>query len=764
MSELQFSSPLDAALKYADIGWHVFPCTPDKKPFTEHGFHDATTDHATIVDWWRRWPNAQVGVACGFSGLAVVDLDVDKGKGKDGIATFALVEQESGPHWAGLVACTPRGGRHLVYLMPDPPLGTRSDVPVGMLAHGTRLSGVDIRADGGYVVVPSPASPGREWLVGDPFYVDQADGEVDITQMPEWLEQLLRVERKTGTAPGADSAEAMPIGPEQVAAIRRALQHIDSDPRDTWIRVGMALKSTGAKAQAYELWCEWSQRSSKFDSKVQERQWRSLREYFADGREVTLGTLFHLAKQGGYVPDLQDEIAVEIQRPVAGPSRPAVAVNLQRPFPRDLLNVPGLVGDITQWLLEGSRRPQPAMCLASAIATVGALLGRRVATPTNLRTNVYLLGIGETGCGKDAGVSLPAELLEAAGLQRFVGPGEWKSDSGLRAALIDAPSHAAYLDEFSKRLAMMMQKTAPSYLRGIQSHLLELWGKSGGTLLATAYANRKENAPQVIRQPNLCLYGTGVPSDIFTSVDSGAARDGFLNRFLFVWADDQLPKPRNIGRRTFPAELLDRLRALMDATDTGALSDRPEANPDAKTVPFTDDAQAMLDELDAANDRRMIAMRAEGNPLRDLWVRFAAHVAKLALIRTAADDPGRAVEVADIAWARDLVVWCLDRTMIEVENRVADSAQEALTKRVLRTIAEAGEAGLTLSTITRKTQWLRRSDRKDILATLVESGDVTTHTVDVPREDRGAVQVTYYRVTAQAPAAAIQQAEAAAAG
>ena len=48
-------TPLDAALRYAAKGWPVFPCH-GKIPLTPHGFHDASTDAATIEAWWRKIP------------------------------------------------------------------------------------------------------------------------------------------------------------------------------------------------------------------------------------------------------------------------------------------------------------------------------------------------------------------------------------------------------------------------------------------------------------------------------------------------------------------------------------------------------------------------------------------------------------------------------------------------------------------------------------------------------------------------------------
>ncbi|MFQ3588545.1 MAG: bifunctional DNA primase/polymerase, partial [Fimbriimonadaceae bacterium] len=65
---------LTAALRYAELGYRVFPCWPgSKKPVTEHGFHDASTDAAQIEKWWSRHPTANIGIAA--EGMLVVDID-----------------------------------------------------------------------------------------------------------------------------------------------------------------------------------------------------------------------------------------------------------------------------------------------------------------------------------------------------------------------------------------------------------------------------------------------------------------------------------------------------------------------------------------------------------------------------------------------------------------------------------------------------------------------------------------------------------------
>src|SRR3954468_24768513 len=96
---LNVATLLPAALGYVSRGWGVFHChtptldgcscgrpacpSPGKHPRTRNGVHDATTDRATVAAWWRRWPQANVGVATGDpSGPVVIDIDPRHGGGQ----------------------------------------------------------------------------------------------------------------------------------------------------------------------------------------------------------------------------------------------------------------------------------------------------------------------------------------------------------------------------------------------------------------------------------------------------------------------------------------------------------------------------------------------------------------------------------------------------------------------------------------------------------------------------------------------------------
>ena len=70
-------SPREGAARFAAAGVPIFPCKPaEKRPLTEHGFRDATSDDRQIARWWSRWPEANIGMPTGrSSAVEVVDID-----------------------------------------------------------------------------------------------------------------------------------------------------------------------------------------------------------------------------------------------------------------------------------------------------------------------------------------------------------------------------------------------------------------------------------------------------------------------------------------------------------------------------------------------------------------------------------------------------------------------------------------------------------------------------------------------------------------
>ena len=132
----------------------MFPCEPSgKRPLTKGGHWEATTDEKRIRAWWGRWPEANVGVPTGkASSLLVLDVD-----GGEGFAALAEIELSCGLAPKSTRARTGGGGEHLYFRYP-------TDVEVRN-SQGYLGPGLDIRGEGGYVLVPpSRTTAPYEWL------------------------------------------------------------------------------------------------------------------------------------------------------------------------------------------------------------------------------------------------------------------------------------------------------------------------------------------------------------------------------------------------------------------------------------------------------------------------------------------------------------------------------------------------------------------------------------------------------------------------
>jgi len=146
---------LEVPLGYASRGWRVLPlwrpkngvCTcpkaagcdrPGKHPRTHHGHADASTDQKKIAQW--KWESANIGIATGReSGLVVIDIDPRNG----GQQSILDLQKRLGSLPAGPKVKTGGGGWHLYFGHPGQPI--RSIKPA---------LGIDIKADGGFVVAP----------------------------------------------------------------------------------------------------------------------------------------------------------------------------------------------------------------------------------------------------------------------------------------------------------------------------------------------------------------------------------------------------------------------------------------------------------------------------------------------------------------------------------------------------------------------------------------------------------------------------------
>lgn len=792
---------LEAALRIAALGWPVFRLGPDSKrplPYT-HGVKDATTDAETVRRWWTESPACNIGIACGGErGPLVVDLDVPGAGGHkaDGAKSLAAagIEIPATP----LVAVTPSGGTHCYYSKP----ADGSDVRNGANVRG--LDGVDVRSAGGYVVAPGSVVNGRPytWRDGVPDGFSPSDlppfpasllRRTDAEQ--EGAEQepppLFPWSRPTASAfpwatrplgEGADhagaKAPATAAGPTPAERARDYLATMDpatqgAGGHNALLRAATALVvgfRLGEAEALRLLWDEYNPRCSPpwdpssrkdvrdFERKVSEAArnlgnrtpgWlldATLPEFAPDAALEAVGGSFAAAVASGAGTDADAAGA-------GGPASTCEAVEAvpeSDPYgaevadvPDGILHLPGLAGEVAGWILERARMPQPLFANGAALAMLGALMGRKVATDYGARSGLYALLVGESSTGK-GWPQEAAKLLASKAGSRFGVEllDEVTSDSALVAALRRSPSVMLGMDEVGHFFEQARRaETTGGALGTVPKALMKLWSATSGTFVGKARLGRDGEAAHVeaVDQPCVSLLAATTPAKLFDGMTRAQIEDGFVPRLLVFPALGR-PVYRDVPTGDPPPELVAKLAAWRDfkpppPRGVGNLAAATTHKP--AVVPVSRDALDVLGALRAEADRRRAEGERRGEASAAMWGKAAEQAERIALVlgagRTSPGDPSACVSGADARTACDLVRWLLADVSRRIGENVAESKAEAEKLRVLRVIRSAGKRGIQKRALTRATQFVRDVRTRDaMLADLVQAGRVEVAKVKKP--------------------------------
>src|SRR5258706_1222868 len=155
------------AAELASRGWHVFPWRPgNKRPAVDRWEERACADPQRVAPHWPA--GANIGLACGPSGLVVVDLDThgtlpDEWRlpgVRDGRDVLAQLCEWAGQPWpVTRWTSTPSDGWHLWFRAPGVPELRNTAGLLGPM--------IDSRAAGGYIVVPPSVVDGRPYRLLD---------------------------------------------------------------------------------------------------------------------------------------------------------------------------------------------------------------------------------------------------------------------------------------------------------------------------------------------------------------------------------------------------------------------------------------------------------------------------------------------------------------------------------------------------------------------------------------------------------------------
>lgn len=246
--------------------------------------------------------------------LQVIDLDIRKPEKVDEAMAALSKLFPKAESWPRVKSGSGGASRHFYFLC-DKPFASKK------LAHSRDFFEVfdpekqrnvkhweweiELFGTGKQVVLPPSIHPDTgepyEWLVEFDFdLLDVGVGPfVDATEMPAEL----KVER-TGEGDDDDLLDMIRTPPlgltlDEMRDVVFALPITEwCEDRKGWIDTGMAIHhETGGSDNGFDLWCDFSQRSEKFDMKEARYQWSTFSDDRADA--ITMGSLKKVLRESG---------------------------------------------------------------------------------------------------------------------------------------------------------------------------------------------------------------------------------------------------------------------------------------------------------------------------------------------------------------------------------------------------------------------------------------------------------------------------------
>lgn len=712
-------SNLESALKLATLGVPVFPCQPNKRPRMGVQWRSqATTDEALIRSWWRRWPDSLPAFEPGRVNLLAIDCD-RHGQG-DGVKAFSDLAQSCGDDprdWP--TVATPSDGRHVFFLQPGDFGNQRGNLPPA----------IDVRGSGGYVVAEGAELPdGRSYRAADGLngLIDAIECQ-SVPDLPDWLISILKnPEQADEPAPAAPPAH-VPTRQQSASRERAAFEAALDAECAAVASAGKGNRNNTLNTAAFNVGTAvgagWGSRSEAEAALTSAAQACGLnpveaRKTIASGINSGIASpRAALADRDGYGGEIMDVSPLLRSRPISSIGGSLVDSEtgevlaedddedggaLAPPVDEDLTHVPGLVGMITDWIVNSARYPNRRIALGAALTLVGTLLGRRISSPTHAGTHLYVIATMPTGAGKQHPIECVERIMSACHLKRHVGPSQFMSLSAVTKHISEAPLSICLQDEFGALLKKIGHPRASGHEQGITMILRSAWGASFGTIRTPAYATSRSIE---IMSPALSIFGPTTPRELFEALRGRDFANGFMNRFLVLDGGERSGEVEpTASARDVPQEIVSACLAAYAAGPrrSGNLAAVTDKNLDADPAPVAlawgNGAHDIYRDLSADCRRRMDADEETG----EFMARTAEIALRCATILSAGIGKGDQITTAAMAWGARLATQSADKLISDVAAYMLDplSAPE-IERKIISKLRAAPSRSMTLRSLHR---------------------------------------------------------------
>lgn len=406
----------------------------------------------------------------------------------------------------------------------------------------------------------------------------------------------------------------------------------------------------------------------------------------------------------------------------------------ERPaFPESLLNVGGLLGDLMDYTESQEYKPQPTLRFAGALALLSYLTARKISAYGKTRTNLHVVGLADSGSGKDAARSVNARILAACGAPAY--PERYKSAAAFWKTIQLHGAVFSQIDEFGLFLQAVNNDTA--HLKALTEAMLRAFSLSCyDKVVVDVGATNLKDESEPMAYPAFTFYGTSTFTDFVESMTEKQLTNGFSARCTFFAGDADPPcnyrEYEGYIAPSPPESLVKRCRDWLNFRATFAVE-----IPDAFDVPIDADANRALRETQEKAEKAQVgASEAE----RTFFARIAEKAKKYALLFAAskygADENALRI---DLDCAQNAAALCEYETSFFrhlLENEIATSKAESHVLKAKKWFKDLENKQFAKSEFTRKFQRLSTTERRDLIQTLQDLGIVERVVVKADRANK----------------------------
>lgn len=725
---------LQAATSYLRAGLCVLPAILDeKRPAVGSwkAYQQCLPAEAQVAQWF-----ASATACCLLTGnvsgnLELIDFDAG-GALYDQWAS--LVEAQSPGLLARLVIeRSRRGGRHVVYRC-------RSSV-CGNLKLAQRANGdsrpetlIETRGEGGlFLCAPSP---GYEILQGDlaaPPLIE--DAERDILLSAAW--SLNQCWKRQDSSPMVAAVAGRPgddfndRGDVRGLLIRHGWTLARSGENEYWRRPG---KTCGSSATLKDrVFYVFSSNATPFEP---QRAYAPFTVYalLEHGGDYAVAATALRLQGYGQSPDTLD---VDLSAITSAPHEPGPGADAPEdpgPVPEGLLHVPGFISQVMEYTLRTAPYPDTILAFCGAVSLQGLLAGRKVRDEADNRTNLYMLGLANSGVGKDHPRKVNQRILLYSGLTENFAE-TFASGEGIEDRMLVQPGMLFQTDEMDG-LISAIAKGREVRFEGIMNVLLKMYTSCNGIYAMRVKAG-KNASRGVIDQPCLCIFGTAIPKNFYESLSSKMLTNGFFARMLILETSK-----RSSGQDPAGDNLPESVIAIAKYWAELRLGKGNLENwhPTPNVAPSTTGAKAMLAELRTQADQQYSKAESANDTVgMAIWARANEKARRLALVYAcSANHAQPIVDEPAARWAAQLVGHQTRRMLYMAFEHASENEFDAKRKRILREIRNAPGGRITKTALCRRLRAIPSRERDEVILALLEAGDVRTvslTTTGAPRQE-----------------------------